>query len=301
MGSFTLAHIGCGQGTKNPMIGCWNGSTCNASWCWAPAAPLHPNSSVSIRRSIADALPSLTTPVSSCDNPHWAGMMHATSPSGPWTEVTPPSAPMVVDGGAMAWHPPFITNPLFWSFENGSVLLAYSTGCPNCTTSKGHKHIGLAFGHTVNGPYIDLTPKEPIFPWASEDPVVWMDTTNNIGHERWHIFAHTDWTGVAEDHQWAHVSAHAVASSPLGPWRVTHTPPYDRTIQWDAHPSTHIETRERPQIIFNEKGDPVALSNGVQPGNHSSPWYPQGYTGDWSYTHVQLLDPRGGEGGSFFV
>jgi phospholipase C len=70
--------------------------------------------------------------------------------------------------------------------------------------------------------------------------------------------------------------------------------PYNRTISWAGGklPPSHVQTRERPQIILDHAGLPVALSNGVQFGNHSSPWHPAGFTGDWSYTHVQELDPR---------
>ena len=88
-------------------------------------------------------------------------------------------------------HTPCITNPSFWPFENGSVLMACacltirpracdalilptavadSTGCANCSVSAGHKHIGLAFGATFAGPFTDLTPHAPVFPFASEDP-----------------------------------------------------------------------------------------------------------------------------------
>ena len=40
----------------------------------------------------------------------------------------------------------------------------------------------------------------------------------------------------------------------------------------------------------------MALSNGVMPGNYPCPQHPAGFTGDWTYTHVQHLDPAGGEG-----
>jgi len=172
------------------------------------------------------------------------------------------------------------------------VLLAYSTGCTTCNVSAGHKHIGLAFGERFDGPYVDLTPDRPVFPWASEDPCIWRDKADGA---TWHMLAHTDFSGVAEDGRWAHVSAHAVAASFAGPWHVAAVPPYTRDIQWASSPPTQVQTRERPQILFDSEMNPVALSNGVMPGNRSSPWHPGGYTGDWTYTHVQLLDPRAGD------
>eukprot|EP01052_Picozoa_sp_SAG31_P060763 SAG31_NODE_19906_length_588_cov_1.789366_1_plen_88_part_10 len=49
---------------------------------------------------------------------------------------------------------------------------------------------------------------------------IWEDKTNTLSGQRWHIFAHTDFSGLAEESHWAHVAAHAVASSPYGPWKV---------------------------------------------------------------------------------
>ena len=47
------------------------------------------------------------------------------------------------------------------------------------------------------------------------------------------------------------------------------------------------------QLIFEVGADgkrtPVALTNGVTPGNSTVPGRAHGYTGDWSYTHVQRV------------
>lgn len=312
--TYALGYIGCGEGTKIARTGCTNGSTCNATWCWSPTpatstpmvrADVHP--SQQSRGSFNTAsLPTIATRLqtrrethavdrgTSCDNPHWTGISGGPGPGGPWVRDSPRIAngTVVVNctGTTPCWHDPAVTNPSFWPLGNRSIVMAYSTGCTDCAVSPGHKHIGLAFGASIHGPFIDLTPHQPIFPFASEDPAIWYDPTNTLGLERWHLFAHTDFSGVAENGTWAHVSAHAVATNPRGPWRVVPDPPYSRAIMWDAHPPTWLETRERPQVIF-DRGVPVALSNGAMPGNNSSPWFPHGFTGDWSYTHVQLVDP----------
>lgn len=108
-------------------------------------------------------------------------------------------------------------------------------------------------------------------------------------------------------HEWhagAHVSAHAVAPAPHGPWRLVPDPPYTRSIEWADGSTTDVYTRERPQLIFAaaaaadpaqddrraaRRRVPVALSNGVTPGNATMPGALHGYTGDYSYTHVQRL------------
>ena len=205
---YVLSHIGCGNGSKTPRAGCQNGTTCNTTWCEPHTAQ-------------ECDLPSLSASGSSCDTPHWTGMHRASSPRGPWTPVIVEGAQskcgIEVDGGANAWHKPCITNPSIWPILNGSILMAYSTGCPNCSVSTGHKHVGVAFGEPQGGgsfTFKDLTPLKPIFPFASEDPSIFRDTTNDV--ETWHVLAHTDFSGLAEDGRWAHVAAHAVAPSPHG-------------------------------------------------------------------------------------
>ena len=156
LGSWLLGHIGCGNGTKTPVGTCTNGTTCNhTGWCHSPGK-----------------LQTEREQGGSCDNPHWTGFHRAPSPRGPWVPVeTKPlddSCGLQVNGGLGSWHQPCITNPNIWPFKNGSALVAYSTGCANCTTSAGHKHIGLAFapsGLLGDEPLQDLTPTVPIFPW----------------------------------------------------------------------------------------------------------------------------------------
>ena len=89
--SFVLGHIGCGNETKSPQV-CHNGSTCtsNQTWCHSPGA-------LSTGASAAGR---------SCDNPHWTGLRHATSPRGPWQAVSmsgQEDCGLQVDGGADAW------------------------------------------------------------------------------------------------------------------------------------------------------------------------------------------------------
>ena len=261
-------HIGCGGGQTVP-LNCTNGTT-----------PTRPH------QRIAQVTPKRRR---SCDNPHFTGVHTATSPKGPWT-VALGGQPVTVQQPPHApppWHDgTAITNPSLWPLANDSgVLLAYSAGCPLCNISKGHKHIGLAFGANWSGPFVDLTPAAPIFPFASEDPCIFVSPDTGT----YHILAHTDATGSAERPAvWPHVSAHAFADDPRGNWTVSAIPPYTRQITWEDGTVTEVETRERPQVIFIG-GVPSLLTNGVKPGNATSPATPAGYTGDWSYTHVQRI------------
>ena len=56
--------------------------------------------------------------------------------------------------------------------------------------SPGHKHIGIAYAETWQGPYIDLTPKEPIFPFASEDPCIFVSPETGTFHMLTHATAY---------------------------------------------------------------------------------------------------------------
>jgi hypothetical protein len=127
--NFVLAHIGCGNGSKAPVSGCTNGTTCNTSWCEPNVAAEEATAGAGASRAGGR----------SCDTPHFSGMHRARQPAGPWRAVDLSGSSLQcgieVDGGTAAWHSPCITNPQFHALENGSVLLAYSTGCANCTTS----------------------------------------------------------------------------------------------------------------------------------------------------------------------
>ena len=165
--------------------------------------------------------------------------------------------------------------------------MAYSTGCPGCNVSTGHKHIGVARAESFRGPFVDLTPGEPVFPFASEDPAIYLDRRTGT----WHVLAHTDFTGTAEQPSvWSLVSAHAFARQPEGPWHVSPVPPYNRTITWETGEVSQLLTRERPQIIVNAQGKPILLTNGIEPGNFTSPFHEGGYTGTCSnMSHKYML------------
>ena len=236
--TLVMAHIGCGNGTVTPRR-CFNGSTCNETGCVVPST-----------QGLASSNPQEADPTSSnphagaagtgrgvggqqksCDTPHWTGIRttSAETPGGPWTSASSTGFTITSpDPSRPSWHEPSVTNPSIWVLHNGSVLLAYSAGCAACPVSTGHKHIGVAHGLSWRGPFIDLTPSNPIFPFASEDPCLFVSP--ELGS--YHLLAHTDYTGVAEQPaNWSHVSAHAFTGNPFTPggWVVSKTPPYTRT------------------------------------------------------------------------
>jgi len=265
-GQYAMYQIGCGEGGVTPMD-CLNGST--------PGVYPTPRK------------PELAAEVAGCDNPHWTGVSGlAGSPEGPFAapkslEVAQQAAVNV----SAVWHTGgAFTNPSLTHGPNGSVLLAYSAGL---NRAPGHKHIGVAEGASWDGPFYDLTPYDPIFDLPlienSEDPHIFRDDEGNF-----HLFAHTcSGAGCTEGH-WLHVSAHAFSRDGRT-WTVADVPPYTREIEWEDGTVATVFSRERPQLLLDADGAPLVLANGVWPGNSSTPFVKEGYTGDWSYTHVQAV------------
>ena len=267
-GTLALLHIGCGDLSTPAVSGCTNGTT---PYNWTHAKNR-----------------------SRCNQPGWTGILRASTVDGPWQQTEDQAASRLsVDGGADSWHRNGgLTNPSLWRYnESGSeVVLAYSEGCDKCVPDAGHKHIGVAIGTLGNASgsadkFKDLTPGKPIFPWASEDPTIFRDPDSGY----WHILAHRTSSTAGGGPDGNAVASHAVAADPRGPWTIVPSPPYGRDIAWDDGSVTHVQKRERPQIIVDRNGTLVGLSNGVRPGNTATPISP-GYTWDWTYTHIQLID-----------
>ena len=297
-GRLVVAHLGCGNRTLPEVKGCTNGST--PGYNTPHAATPGYNAPHAVIRP-----PGL----SNCDWPGWTGVLVHEGTSdwlSDWKQLVDwSSAGLVVHAGPDSWHngdhngSVHADNPSFWPLKNGSVLLAYATKLKHPVGRKysGHKHIGLAMGRLPMSdgetlqPFRDVSP-EPIFPYEAEDPTIFLDSTNNLTNMRWHILAHRLVSNISKE-----VCAHAVAASPFGPWKVATTPAYTKTIEWaddGTTGSTHLtvsEGRERPHMIIDRTGRPVALSNGVTPGNGATPVTPGGHTGDFTYTHVQVVDP----------
>jgi hypothetical protein len=222
-----------------------------------------------------------------CDNPHWTGVSGlAASPAGPFPAPKSLEIAQHADVNISAvWHTGgAFTNPSLTHGRNGSVLLAYSAGL---NRFPGRKHIGVAEGASWDGPFYDLTPYDPIFDLplieSSEDPHIFRDDEGNF-----HIFAHTCTGKSCTEGHWPYGSGHAFSRDGRI-WTVADVPPYTREIEWEDGTVANVYARERPQLLLDADGAPLVLSNGVEPGNASTPFFRDGYTGDWSYTHIQAV------------
>ncbi len=287
-GRVLIAQLGCGNRTQPLVEGCSNGTT-PANAARASRAAVRPGN------------------LSNCDWAGWKGVLLSDDQGAfsgdKWRQLANWSgAGLIVHADPDSWHGNdtdgaiVADNPRLWPLDNGSFLLAYANKLkhPPVPHYTGHKHVGLAIGELpLDGgalqPFHDIS-EQPIFPWEVEDPDIFLDTTNNLTKYRWHMLGHRLVSNISKE-----VCAHAVAASPRGPWRIADIPAYNTTIDWvdDSGKviSYEYQGRERPRMIINRDGRPVAFSSGVTPGNLATPATPRGHTGDFAHTLVQMLDP----------
>ena len=185
-------------------------------------------------------------------------------------------------------------NPSPLAMPNGSTLLMW-------------RH--LARAHMVSAP----SWKGP-FPFNGSDagcpsPASSME---QAGCKWWHLFNSTvDKRGLEDPFMYvqphpthdgsAHVTYHALfhdhksfgghAYSPDGAtWTFSSVAPYSNVINWteaSGGGSVALQRRERPHLVFDERGFIVALSTSAQPPPTATKAPPPGYQNDYSFTSIQ--------------
>jgi len=157
------------------------------------------------------------------------------------------------------------TNPSPYPLNNGSVVLVYR-GCPyNCWG--GSEMINVAFSPSgLAGPYVRLR-ESPIFRDANEDPFVWQDPR---GH--WHMLLHSLESNGGFGGP--NVGRHAFARRFEGPWTFwSRTLAFTVAAKFTDGSRIDFHRRERPQLFFDEKGDPKYLITGVQEKSNNAASY----------------------------
>jgi len=168
---------------------------------------------------------------------------------GPW-ELLDKGRPIMQPRRGNYWDT-VVTNPAPLVLKNGSVLLYYRGDDRFHPDFKGQRHrkIGVAFAESWRGPYRRIR-DSPITP-SGEDPVVFANSDGS----GFHMLFENKFTGIVGQH----------AFSPDGKkWRTLEDPAYDLHVNWDGGASTKLERRERPQLLRDERGDPLYLFNAVQ-------------------------------------
>jgi len=137
------------------------------------------------------------------------------------------------------------TNPSAYVFDNGTALLAY-----RYNDADGNERIGLARATHWSGTYSIV--HQPLFSesWAvDEDPYIWRDTRGNF-----HMLTH---------HFHPQGGFHAFSRDGLD-WTYGGLA-YNVTVEWDDGTKMDMKRRERPELVFDSKGVPLLLFNGVEP------------------------------------
>eukprot|EP00039_Didymoeca_costata_P021095 m.343400 g.343400 ORF g.343400 m.343400 type:complete len:429 (+) comp22791_c0_seq1:271-1557(+) len=272
-GMWVLSHLGSGtpDNTPRPLPGvagislkyCKNGNSYNTS------NSSHPGFADSKTIKQQDNVPTLDV--------QGNYMLYSHSPYGPWKNGTnmPPA------GGNSV--------PLF--YPNGSVLVVRQglsnsgphheppphPGGPNNGSSFLNYEFADSFQDLLNGSFVSYGPDNiTVSPWTHwEDVFMWTDEDG---------YYHCLFHAVVEN--WENSSyatpqpgGHAYSLDGLH-WIAQRNAPYGFVIDYDDGSTWTMEARERPHLIFNSKGQPTHLFNGVNPFGYFE------HTNDHSFTQV---------------
>ena len=201
-------------------------------------------------------------------------LAHADSPFGPWT-IVDVSVTGAGDGPLNCSR----SDPSPFVLPNGTVVVAFGAG--DC--HGGLETVGFMTSDAndpVVGPYRVLNP-EPLprdLGWAhcptgnfGEDPYLFHD-----GIRGWHMLAHglCDWgigKPVARDLYSLHAFSRDAVTWRLAMNQSTSLPSlaWSKNVEWSNGSTTFVSRMERPQLVLDEAGKPIYLSNAVCPGGSS--------------------------------
>jgi hypothetical protein len=130
------------------------------------------------------------------------------------------------------------------------------------------------------------------------DPFIWQDPQEN-----WHVLAHTFTKQPNGPDKQNSVSGHLFARHVEGPWTVSPIEPYPPNVTYADGSTQMLSTMERPKLMFDKAGHPIALVNGVSPiypcdsckGFGDAPpkggccWCKVTPGEDWTYTLMQPI------------
>lgn len=231
-GTWVVWYIGCGQGEAVRDCG---GSP-------ADALPL-------ARRTVPPGGPG-TNPSPWCaPQPNadalgegYVSYSSAPTPFGPWT---PLGVPAYAGSNDTARWDRLVTNPAPWPLANGSVVLALSGD-----GGVSRKCLGVASAPSWRGPYTAEGGAAAPIP-GGEDPFLWVDARGN---------RHMVWHDVSGRSNGGHAFAPAAAPQR---WSVGTHALYTGNVTWANGTAFTVNDRERPKLVVDGSGAPVALYNGI--------------------------------------
>ena len=214
-----------------------------------------------------------------------SGLHSASSPYGPWTPVA-------------GYHGVNCNNPSPWVLANKTILLLCDGPWGKIYTApkpEGPYTVLPQHGNTLS----NLNANSNCGHASGrcwEDPLLFQDERGN-----WHILSHTyteQGAGPLNS-----ISGHLFATDVHGPWTVSPVEPYSNIVRYTDSTEQTFATVERPKLVFNERGVPTHLINGVSPvypcsscgggppGQGWCCWCKLTAGMDYTYTLMQPLGP----------
>jgi hypothetical protein len=168
------------------------------------------------------------------------GLAMADHPAGPWTSLPEP----ILEARPGMWDHLLVTNPAPCVHPDGRIFLYYRSNTPDGL------RIGLAVADSPEGPYRRIQDEPVMQGFNIEDPFVWH---NGSGFE----MIAKDMTGdiTGEYHSGAHFSSDDGIT-----WQTVANPKaYSREITFCDGTATILGSLERPQLLFNDSGEPACM------------------------------------------
>lgn len=150
-------------------------------------------------------------------------------------------------------------NPSLTVLPNGTVVMIYRAN--SCEGNSGEA-LGLAIAEHWGADFVRH--EEPILRpedgfGNNEDPFLWVDAKGNF-----HIVAHEQSTNnVCGSNVAGHTCGAHLFSRDGFSWTVSRTPVYDSAVTLANGTTGELQTRQRPQIVFDANGAPLVLYNGA--------------------------------------
>ncbi|MBC2602705.1 glycoside hydrolase family protein [Puniceicoccus vermicola] len=171
------------------------------------------------------------------------GLAISSSVKGPWKILSKP----ILEPRPNHWDANIVTNPAPCVREDGSIILYYRSNTPDGL------RIGVAGADFYEGPYRRLS-EDPVLRFEGgdyvEDPYVWW------AGNHYQMLAKDMLGGITgEYHAGAHFhSSDGLLWEPMKPAKA-----YSRNITWTDGSTEKLGSLERPQLLFDEEGEPICL------------------------------------------
>lgn len=177
------------------------------------------------------------------------GLAWADSVRGPWHR---PDRPLL-EPRLGHWDAIATTNPAPWILPDGSVRMVYKSR----TRTHGPRLLGLAGAPRWDGPYAALM-EAPLFPGVDlEDACLWNDG------EMFHMIL-KDMTGEVGGEAGCLVQAW---SRDARQWTFPEQPMLQgKRFRWNDGSTEQLGNFERPQLLFDESGQPTHLFAAISRG-----------------------------------